>query len=152
MSKNAPDVWFKFIQSHRWMIREIDRRLHAENLPNYAWYDVLWGLESGTDHRRRMHELADTLAIERYNLTRVVARLEAEGLVSRSRSEEDGRATYVSITREGQSLRRKMWKVYQGAVADLFLSQFEQDQRSTVADSLDKVIQAARDSYMDGGH
>lgn len=46
-SAPAPDLWFSFVRTHRLMIREIERRLAAANLPVYAWYDVLWGLESG---------------------------------------------------------------------------------------------------------
>lgn len=84
MSSKEPDVWFRFVRAHRTVIREIERRLALADLPPYAWYDALWGLESGPDGTRRMHELADVLAIERYNLTRLVDRLEKDGLVVRS--------------------------------------------------------------------
>ena len=49
MSAATPDLWFSFVRTHRLMIREIERRLAAAGLPAYAWYDVLWGLESGSD-------------------------------------------------------------------------------------------------------
>jgi hypothetical protein len=64
MSSKEPDVWFRFVRAHRTVIREIERRLADAGLPPYAWYDALWGLESGPDGTRRMHELADVLAIE----------------------------------------------------------------------------------------
>jgi len=118
MAAEQADLWFSFVRAHRWMIREIERRLAAADLPPYAWYDALWGLESGPGGTRRMHELADVLAIERYNLTRLVDRLEREGLVTRARSAEDGRAAFASITKEGRALRRKMWKVYETAVTN----------------------------------
>ncbi|EOH6296254.1 MarR family transcriptional regulator, partial [Burkholderia cenocepacia] len=62
MNATEPDLWFSFVRAHRTMIREIERRLAAAGLPAYAWYDALWGLESGPDGTRRMHELADVLA------------------------------------------------------------------------------------------
>ena len=80
MANKEPDLWFSFVRSHRALIREIERRLSDADLPAYAWYDALWGVESGKDGTRRMHELADALVIERYNLTRLVDRLEQEGL------------------------------------------------------------------------
>ena len=144
MEKNQTDLWFAFVRAHRLMIREVESRLAAANLPAYAWYDVLWGLESGQGGTRRMHELADALAIERYNLTRLVDRLEKEGLVERTRSPEDGRAAYATITKEGRALRKKMWKVYESAVAELFLSQFSTDEQSTFSDTLNQVAAAAR--------
>lgn len=144
MSAATPDLWFSFVRTHRLMIREIERRLAAAGLPAYAWYDVLWGLESGSDGSRRMHELADTLAIERYNLTRLVDRLEKDGLVTRSRSIEDGRAAFVSITAAGRALRKKMWKVYQATVADLFLAQFSADEHSSLHAALERAAGATR--------
>jgi DNA-binding MarR family transcriptional regulator len=72
-----------------------------------------------------MHEFADALAIERYDLTRLVDRLEREGLVTRARSLEDGRAAYVTITDEGRALRKRMWKAYKATVTELFLAQFD---------------------------
>ncbi|UTY57060.1 MarR family winged helix-turn-helix transcriptional regulator [Massilia sp. erpn] len=144
MTAKEPDLWFSFVRAHRTMIREVERRLAAAGLPSYAWYDTLWGLESGPDGTRRMHELADALAIERYNLTRLVDRLEQEGLVTRSRSAEDGRAAYAAITKEGRALRKKMWKVYESTVAELFLKQFSASEQKTLADGLDQTIEAVR--------
>ena len=139
MSSKEPDVWFRFVRAHRTVIREIERRLAAADLPPYAWYDALWGLESGPDGTRRMHELADVLAIERYNLTRLVDRLEKDGLVVRSRSDGDGRAAFASITDAGRVLRKKMWKIYESTVDELFLSQIEPGQRRAFADALQRT-------------
>lgn len=144
MPTDEPDLWFSFVRAHRLMIAEIERRLAAAGLPEYAWYDTLWGVESGPEGMRRMHELADALAIQRYNLTRIVDRLEQEGLVTRSRSPEDRRAAYVAITKEGRVLRKKMWKVYEAAVAELFLAQFSVSERRAMADALDRAGRAAR--------
>jgi len=138
-----PDLWFSLVRSHRALIREIDRRLSEAGLPAYAWYDVLWGIESGTDGSRRMHELADVLAIERYNLTRLVDRLEREELVTRTRSAEDGRAAFVAVTRQGRALRKKMWAVYEAAVNELFLAQFRQEDIERFSRALDAAAAKA---------
>ncbi|AOK56664.1 MarR family transcriptional regulator [Burkholderia stagnalis] len=149
MTAPAADLWFSFVRAHRTMIREIERRLADAGLPAYAWYDALWGLESGPDGTRRMHELADVLAIERYNLTRLVDRLEQEGLVERARSADDGRAAYASITGKGRALRKKMWKVYQSTVTELFLGQFGGKEQAAVAAALDRATAAAREAAAD---
>jgi DNA-binding MarR family transcriptional regulator len=146
MSSSEPDTWFRFVRAHRCLIREIERRLAAAGLPAYAWYDALWGLESGPDGARRMSELADVMAIERYNLTRLVDRLEAEGLVTRSRASDDGRGAYAAITESGKVLRKKMWKIYEGAVDELFLAQFDDDQQRVFSEALERAATAARSS------
>ncbi|WP_050469223.1 MarR family winged helix-turn-helix transcriptional regulator [Herbaspirillum chlorophenolicum] len=144
MTNREPDLWFSFVRAHRVLIREIERRLNQAGLPAYAWYDVLWGIESGKGGTRRMHELADALAIERYNLTRLIDRLEQENLVVRSRSAEDGRAAFVTITDAGKALRKKMWKVYQAAVTEIFLSQFKEEDHGSIAAALDGAAAMAR--------
>lgn len=151
MASKEPDVWFRFVRAHRAVIREIERRLTQAGLPPYAWYDALWGLESGPDGTRRMHELADVLAIERYNLTRLVDRLEKDGLVVRSRCEGDGRAAFASITDEGRVLRKKMWSIYESTVDELFLSQLNAEQRQGFSDALERTAGLAMASAQTRG-
>lgn len=127
MTPNLPDPWFAFVRAHRLLIRNIETALSQAGLPVYAWYDVLWGLESGENGTRRMNELADVLAIERYNLTRLIDRLEKEDLVTRSRSDSDRRAAFATITEKGRALRKEMWMVYQAVIKADFLSQFSED-------------------------
>lgn len=143
MAQGQADLWFNFVRAHRSLIREIERRLAAEQLPAYAWYDALWGIESGPQGTRRMHELADVMVIERYNLTRLVDRLEAEGLVQRRRVEGDGRGYTACITEQGRVLRKRMWAVYEGAVKELFLNQFEPAQAQLFAEALERARLAA---------
>lgn len=143
MAQGQADLWFNFVRAHRSLIREIERRLAAEQLPAYAWYDALWGIESGPAGQRRMHELADVMVIERYNLTRLVDRLEAEGLVQRRRAEGDGRGATVGITDKGRALRKRMWGVYEGAVKELFLSQFAPGEAERFAQALEGARLAA---------
>lgn len=107
MTDKQPDLWFSFVRAHRAIIKKIETQLSEAGLPAYAWYDVLWGLESGENGTRRMHELADVLVIERYNLTRLMDRLEKERLVTRFRSDDDRRASFATITEEGKALRKK---------------------------------------------
>jgi len=144
MVSDKPDLWFSYVRSHRLMIREVEQRLAKAGLPTYAWYDALWGLESHPEEARRMFELADVLVIERYNLTRLVDRLEKEGLVNRTRLADDGRAARVAITDKGKMLRKQMWAIYQETVAELFLSQFTPEQQAEFAAALDQVSKMAR--------
>jgi len=144
MAPGNPDLWFSYVRSHRLMIREIEQRLAKAGLPTYAWYDTLWGLESHPQEARRMYELADVLVIERYNLTRLVDRLEKEGLVSRTRLADDGRAALVAITDKGKVLRKQMWAIYQATVAELFLPQFTPEQQAEFATALDNASMMTR--------
>ena len=53
-------------------------------------------------------ELAETERIQRPTATRVIARLEAEGLVDRAGDVADRRVTLISVTRAGKDLLRRL--------------------------------------------
>lgn len=144
MATPSPDLWYNFIRAHRCLIREIERRLAEEQLPPYEWYDALWGIESGQDGVRRMHELADVMAIERYNLTRLVDRLVKEGLVVRAKALDDGRGSTARITEAGRALRKRIWVIYKQAVEELFLVEFDDEQKHVFTAALENASRNAR--------
>jgi DNA-binding MarR family transcriptional regulator len=53
-------------------------------------------------------ELADTERVRRPTATRIVVRLEAAGLVDRTRDPHDGRSSLVAATPEGRALLRQV--------------------------------------------
>ena len=53
-------------------------------------------------------ELAARERVRRPTVTRVVARLEADGLVARTAAPADGRSTLVAVTAEGRELLHQM--------------------------------------------
>jgi DNA-binding MarR family transcriptional regulator len=123
---------------------EIEKRQSAAGLPPLAWYDALWALERAPEGTARMYEIAERMVIARYNLTRLMDRLEADGLVERYRSDEDRRAAYARLTPKGRALRREMWKVYGPAVDELFLSQLPQAQQAAMAESFRLIARHVR--------
>ena len=143
MTDKQPDLWFSFVRAHRAMIRKIEAKLSEAGLPVYAWYDVLWGLESGENGTRRMHELADVLVIERYNLTRLMDRLEKSGW-SRvfDRMTIAGPPSRLSPRKARPC--GKMWEIYRSVVNTHFLNQFSEEEVARFSDALNNAMQLAR--------
>ena len=56
---------------------------------------------------RSLSEIADALAMEPATLSPLVKRLEAQGLVSRSRRRDDERVLDIDLTESGRSLREQ---------------------------------------------
>lgn len=144
MATGKPDAWSLFLTAHALVAEEIEKRLSAAGLPPLAWYDALWALERAPEGTARMYEIAERMVIARYNLTRLMDRLEADGLVERYRSDEDRRAAYARLTPKGRALRREMWKVYGPAVDELFLSQLPQAQQAAMAESFRLIARHVR--------
>jgi DNA-binding MarR family transcriptional regulator len=54
-----------------------------------------------------MGELADTLGCDSSNITGIVDRLEARGLVARGPAEHDRRVKMLAVTADGEAVRRR---------------------------------------------
>src|SRR3954454_17965752 len=115
------DAWRALLNTHGRLTTEVEAALAAAGLPQLAWYDVLWALQRAPGKALRMGELADAVTISRSGLTRLVDRIEADGLLERRPSAADRRAVDVAITGEGKKLLRRMWPVYE----DILRAQFE---------------------------
>jgi DNA-binding MarR family transcriptional regulator len=142
--KKAPSAWPAFITAHDALVVRIEERLRAAGLPDLAWYVVLWVLERAPDQRMRMHELADTAVIARSNLTRLVDKLEKEGLVARERVSDDRRGAYARITQEGREMRSRMWTVYGPAIEELFLRHLSPSENAILREIMMRLLAAVR--------
>ncbi len=143
--KTTGSVWPLFLTTHAVLVSKIEARLSEAGLPPLLWYDVLWALERASDNRRRMSELAELTVLSRSNLTRLVDRLEAAGLVERVRSEADRRGAFAVITAKGKAMRRKMWPVYSAAIKQLFEDQIDSGETTQLDAVLRRILKAARD-------
>jgi len=57
---------------------------------------------------QRMSELADFTSIDRTTLSRLVSRMAASRLVTRGRSEDDGREVQIDLTEEGERVAEQL--------------------------------------------
>ena len=100
LSKRRLKMWIRMLgvtRSSESHLREFLRVKHDTTLPRF---DVLAAL-----YRRRdgvtMSELSRMLLVSNGNATAVVDRLERDGLVRRTQSEQDRRTVFVALTPEG---------------------------------------------------
>ncbi|MFX8141405.1 helix-turn-helix domain-containing protein, partial [Acinetobacter baumannii] len=82
----------------------------AAGLPKLEWYDVLLELERGGPLRPR--DLQARLLFAQYNLSRLLDRMVAAGLVGREACPDDHRGALIAITDTGRKLRKRMWLTY----------------------------------------
>jgi len=94
-------AWRLFLRSHALVLRRLENDLVQEHQLPLASYDVLVQLVEAPEHRLRMTELADAVLLSRSGLTRLVDRLEREGLVERQACVEDARGLFAVLTDGG---------------------------------------------------
>jgi DNA-binding MarR family transcriptional regulator len=95
--------WRTLLDRHARTTTALERALHDEHALGVSEFEVLERLaESGPD-KRRMQELAKLVHLSQSALSRVVGRLEEEGLVTRVICAEDRRGIYARLTDAGRA-------------------------------------------------
>ncbi len=120
LSKTHNLAWRKFLVAHVMLIEQIEQDLAQAELPPLSWYDVLFALSEAPEQRLRLHELAEAVLLSRSNLTRLLDRLEAAGLIQREQCSSDRRGAFAVITNEGFKMLDQMWSVYGQAIEKYF--------------------------------
>ena len=95
------DAWRELLDSHARVHGALERALKEHDL-GVSEFEVLERLANDGDEQRRMQALADAVHLSQSALSRVVGRLEADGLASRGLCAEDRRGIYVCITDAGR--------------------------------------------------
>lgn len=101
MTREERVVWRRFVETHAAIVRRLDEDLRANSGLTLSSFEVLYELARAPGNRLRMAELADKLLFTRSGVTRLVDRLERDGLVARSNCDHDGRGVYAKLTRHG---------------------------------------------------
>ena len=142
MAKNGSShTWALMLGAHARLLADMEQRLKDADLPSLEWYDVLWALEQAPERRLRMHALAERLLLTRFNATRLVDRLQKEGLVSRQRSKEDRRGAEAVLTAKGRALRNRMWPVYRDAIDEIFNRHLSEAQHLGLQLTLSRLLE-----------
>ena len=120
LTKNTIESWSRLIRAQQLLIERVESDLTMAGLPSLAWYDVLLEINREDSGQLRQFEIGDKILLSKYNLSRLLDRLENEGLVARQRCEHDRRGANVSITKSGKALLKKMWVVYERGIEQYF--------------------------------
>jgi DNA-binding MarR family transcriptional regulator len=103
------------------MLRRISRDLEEAELPPLTWYDVLAALRDAPEGQLRQVEIAERVLLSHSGLSRLIDRIEKQGLVERRLCKTDRRAFFVALTDEGRAMLERMWPVYARGIAEDFL-------------------------------
>jgi len=138
VSKAAEKAWIALLRTAPPLFDRVEAALKAKGHPPLAWYDVLWELERAGEPLRQ-RGLGERLLVARYNLSRLIDRLEADGLIGREDCADDARGQMLKLTRSGKALRAKMWPDYAAAISDAVGSRLSASEAETLAKLLDKL-------------
>ncbi|MET8336672.1 MarR family transcriptional regulator [Streptosporangium canum] len=127
----------------------ITRVLEADLLVGHdlalASYDVLTQLSEAPGRRLRMNDLADRVLLSRSGLTRLVDRLQRDGLVEREACDSDARGLFAVLTDDGAVRLAEATPTYLRGIRAQFLDVLDAGELRQCAAMLNKLFPAPAD-------
>lgn len=100
-------AWRDFsIRYHR-VLCALDRELQNRHDLTSSEFEVLELLWDADHHKQRMSELSPQVHLSQSALSRVIARLERDGLVQRTMCTSDRRSVFATLTADGKDRYRQ---------------------------------------------
>jgi DNA-binding MarR family transcriptional regulator len=96
------DAWRDLLDRHARVTCALERALETEHQLGLSEFEVLDRLVSTESDGCRIQELTQAVHLSQSALSRVVARLESEGLVERAMCKEDRRGVFAVLTDAGR--------------------------------------------------
>jgi DNA-binding MarR family transcriptional regulator len=126
-------AWRGMLRAHASLTKALDAELEvAHGLP-LSSYEVLMYLHHAEGERMRMRDLAASVILSRSGLTRLVDRLEREGLLCRESCPSDARGAYAKLTAAGAAKVREARATHLAGVRSLFLDRVSAEEQELLA-------------------
>jgi DNA-binding MarR family transcriptional regulator len=132
-------AWRGLLRAHAGLVKALDSGLDEEHGLPLTSYEVLLHLDGAERQRMRMCDLASSILLSRSGLTRLVDRLERDGLIERVSCSHDARGSYATLTAVGQARLSAARATYLGGVRRHFLDHFEPEELEALAEYLNRV-------------
>jgi DNA-binding MarR family transcriptional regulator len=139
LDKEELAAWRGMLRVHAALTRALDAELTERHGLPLSSYEVLLFLADAPGGRMRMSELADSVLLSRSGLTRLVDRLERDGLLERERCEEDARGYFAAITDRGRALFDEARRTHLAGVRERFVDRLSRDDLRVLGELWEKV-------------
>jgi DNA-binding MarR family transcriptional regulator len=128
------------LRVHATLTKALDAELEAAHGLPLSSYEVLMHLADAQDERMRMSDLASTVILSRSGLTRLVDRLEREGLIERQSCPSDARGSFATLTASGRQKLQAARATHLAGVRSLFLDRFSPEELDVLAEAWERVL------------
>ncbi|HXB16922.1 MAG TPA: MarR family transcriptional regulator [Solirubrobacteraceae bacterium] len=132
-------AWRGILRAHACLAKRIDAELDgAHGLPMTS-YEVLHHLDEASGGRMRMCDLAEQAQLSRSGLTRLVDRLQRDGLLERCSCTHDARGSYACLTDAGRGRLQEARVTHLAALRSAFFARFSEEELALMADMWERI-------------
>jgi DNA-binding MarR family transcriptional regulator len=132
-------AWARLLQVAPQLLASVEAELKAAQLPPSQWYDALAALDRAPEDNLAPGEIEHGLLLTQCTTSRLIDRLEAEGLVSRQTNLQDRRRQTIHLSDAGRSMIGRMWPVYAAAIERQFGRKLAGDDAKALIRILEKL-------------
>ena len=136
-------AWRGLLRAHATLVKALDAELVAEHGLAVTSYEVLMYLADSPGGQMRMHDLASSVLLSRSGLTRLVDRLERDGLLARKACDSDARGAYACLTDAGRRKLDAARRTHLAGVRTHFLDKLDDDDMERLGELWLKVLPGA---------
>jgi DNA-binding MarR family transcriptional regulator len=136
--------WQHFLDSALRLYATLNRGLMEDHQLTLIDLRLLDLLDKSPGGSARMGDLAEALMSLPSRVTRQIRRLEAQGLVKRGASPDDGRGVLATITEDGRLLVKEAMVTYGRGVRTHFLGQLSRPQMAAMGENCRRISSALK--------
>ena len=157
MSDQAPlddlemSAWRALLRAHASIVRRLEAELVAEHGLSLPAYEVLVKLSGEPDRSLRMSELSEAALLSASGVTRLVDKLQRDGLVVRRRCGSDARVIYCELTEYGMARLVEAYPTHLRGVREHVMDKLGRDDLRGVSESMTKLIDPAPCAEVEDG-
>jgi len=145
-SKNALRSWLQLLKFSKRMEQRSNSRFVSDFNSSLSRFDVLANLHLAPGHHVSTTQLARMLLASKGNITRLLDRMENDGLIRRQINSQDKRVSEVFFTKAGRNLFEEMAAQHEHWTSEVFKVLSNQELKQLI----DLVIKLR--SRMDAGY
>jgi DNA-binding MarR family transcriptional regulator len=136
-------AWRGLLRVHATLSKALDNQLDREHDLPLTSYEVLLYLAEAEEQKMRMCDLASSVLLSRSGLTRLVDRLERDGLLVRESCASDARGAFAKLTPAGHEKLAAARATHLANVRALFLDHLTPAEQDVLGDVWARVLPGA---------
>jgi DNA-binding MarR family transcriptional regulator len=144
LSPRELGAWRGLLRAHARLVKALDAELEAEHGLGVTTYEVLLYLNDSPEGKLRMHDLASSVLLSRSGLTRLVDRLERDGLLERQACESDARGSFAVLTETGRAKLSEARSTHLDGVRRHFLEHLSDEEMDQLEAIWERVLPDAQ--------
>src|SRR4051812_6817150 len=140
LSERELRAWRGLLRVHARLVKALDTELENEHGLAVTSYEVLMYVADSPEGRMRMHDLASSVLLSRSGLTRLVDRLERDGLLARKSCEHDARGAFAVLTPVGREKLTAARRTHLEGVRRHFLEHLSDEELESLSGIWERVL------------